>query len=97
MSKRLKIFFKLLFIRVRVCYNIMFMRHKHWFLVSVTDKELLEVFKDKNCTCLITYHRLDDYIVHEIIRRVYNSKDDIERILDKAAFQARADLYSNKK
>ena len=91
----MKVYLKLLLIRLQTAYQIFFGKRKHWIFISLNENELMSIFKGEETELLITMHKLHEFNVNQIIRCANRSIDKDEYILQKAAFKAEVEL-SNK-
>jgi hypothetical protein len=89
-------FFKLR-IRLAVAYKILFRKYDHWAILNVDQENFVKMVKEEPFNVDISYHGVQPYGVHQIVRAVAKSKDEIDIILDKAQFEADAIEYITKK
>lgn len=81
---------------MQVAFCVLF-RYEHWFIVNLTEKQLIEHFKENDIDIQIKMCSLWEYNVLTIINRMHSSIDQDELILKKAEFEARAELLREKK
>lgn len=95
MKSKIKIYLKLLSIRWQAAYQIFFGKRKHWFVVALSEDELINVFEGKETEVFITSHKLQEFNVNQIIRCMNRNINKDEYILQKAAFKAEVELRNN--
>lgn len=84
-------------LRVKIKAIITILTSKHWFIVKQDTYNLTLLLKDKDFDIDLLYYGLQPYGVWKIIKSMSYMKDDNDMILDKAKFEAEAELYKNKK
>jgi hypothetical protein len=83
-------------IRLSVAFNILFGRYKHWAVLNISRDDLGNLVTDKPFDVDIAYHGIQPYIYYKMVKKVANSKSDIDMILGKADFEANAILLQEK-
>jgi hypothetical protein len=58
---------------------------------------MINLFSDKDFEVEVMYHGLQPYVVQRMINQCSTVKDDIDMMLDKAKFEAEAELHNRKK
>lgn len=78
-----------------MCYQILF-KHQHCALLSIEREELFNLFKGDAFDVHILYLGAQNYIVKKMIKQTAEGIDDIDIALEKAAFEAEAELNKAK-
>lgn len=81
---------KKLWIRLRTCYEILFLKKRHWVFINVDRENLIKMLKEEEFTVSMNYHGLQPYNIFCIVKMIAEKKDDIDMICDKAEFEADA-------
>lgn len=84
---------KKLMIRLKVCFRILTMKDRHWFVYAIDEQNLIELIKGADFNVSVMYHGLQTYQVKLIIKAISDSIDDIDMILAKADFEANCQLW----
>jgi hypothetical protein len=92
-----KPFWMKFWIRILTCYRILFLRYKHWVLIDIDLYNLVELLREKDFEVNSIHHGTQPYINSKMIKRLADTKDDIEMMLEKAEFEAKAEEYCNHK
>ena len=83
----------LLWIRISIAYKILFKPKTHWFFLSMTTEQLTKMLGGDGLEAELMTHRMLKYNVDCVVDIIHSQKDDVDRILDKARFEAEATLY----
>ena len=67
-------------------------KYDHWVILNLDEVNLVELLKDNDFEVDATYHGIQPYILHKMIERVSQDKDEIDMLLEKSAFEAEAEL-----
>ena len=95
--KKLKVNFFHFKIKLIACFRIFFV-HKHWFLICLDSENLLKLIsEDDEYEVEVLYHGLVKYNVKKICKNAVSDMTDVDWILEKAQFEAEADLYNSSK
>lgn len=73
------------------------MKRRHWVILDVDRDNLIKMLTDEPFDVGIQWHGLQPHNINEIIKAVYENKDDIDRALDKAHFEANASIIQTPK
>ncbi len=84
-----------LYIRLRVCYRILFRKYNHWALLNVKEEDFIKLLTGQEFTIDADIHGLHKYNLLKLIKQAAESYDEIDMLLEKTAFEAEAGL--NKK
>ena len=71
-------------------YRLLKPSTEHWFFVNIPEKELMKSFQRKAYEPLIIMGGLQEYNIKRIIKDLSNDIDDIDLMLGKAHFEAKA-------
>lgn len=88
LSRRITLFKK----RLKVAFNILFV-YRHWFLVSLDSNNLRKLISEDDFEAKLLYHGLVNYNIKMICKNVVCDMDDIDWILEKAKFEADAEIH----
>jgi hypothetical protein len=58
---------------------------------------MINLFSDEDFDVEVMYYGLQPYVVQRMINQCSTVKDDIDMMLDKAQFEAEAELHNRKK
>ena len=83
-------FFTRITIRLKLCYNILFNKYRHYIVINVDKKNLRMALSGEDFEVGGYYHGLQPYGYWLIIKNIAASKDDDDMILEKAKFEADA-------
>tara|TARA_R100001530_G_scaffold136174_1_gene115599 strand:+ start:344 stop:592 length:249 start_codon:yes stop_codon:yes gene_type:complete len=81
---------KKLAIRLNAAIKILF--SSHWVILRVEQNDLGNMLLEEDYDIKILFHGLQPYGVWRIIKDMANEKDDLDMLLDKAQFEAEAEL-----
>jgi hypothetical protein len=85
-------------IRIKVCYWILTMNYKHWFIVNLDDENFKKAVSDADeFEAQIMYHGTRLHIVQQTIKCMATGIDDADIILGKAAFEGEYEYKKLKK
>lgn len=86
------------FIRLNVCYKLLFRKYKHWVVFNLDDENLAKLLKEEEDFDVdATYCYLQPYIISQMVKHMAMNKSDVDLVLDKATFEAEAEIkYGNK-
>jgi len=87
---------RLFWIRIKVCWRIMTRKYDHWVIIYLDKPNLLKSLKYQDYQSKATAHHIHPYMMHKLIKDVAATKDDIDRSLDKAAFEGEVEIFKNK-
>lgn len=76
--------------RLIACWHILSKKKKHWVLIDVDDKNLVELFKGNDFYADVLYHGVQPYVYYKMIKMVADSQTDVDMICAKAEFEAEA-------
>lgn len=85
--------FRLFVIRLKTCFEILFI-YEHWFIVNMKSEDMSAMQGAEDFDIDIIRHKMVGYNVYQIVEQIYHQKDDADRILDKADFQAQVYEFS---
>lgn len=77
-------------LRLMATKRIWFGKYRHFFLVSLTRDDLIELIKDEDYNVAILTHGMRDYNVIKTIKCIADKYDDEDMILMKAEYEADA-------
>lgn len=60
-------------------------------------EEFIKHLKGEDVTMDFSYHKLQEYNFYDLIKKIADSKDDVDMMLGKAAFEAEAEEYAKVK
>jgi hypothetical protein len=66
--------------------------YKHWFIVNLNRQQLIDLVSDGDFECDIVHHGLQRYNVEDIMKKCAAATPDVDHILNKAEFEAKATL-----
>lgn len=84
-------------IKLTVIWKIISNQYQHFAVLNLTEEQLVNLFSDEDFDVEIMYHGLQPYVVHRMINQCSTVKDDIDMLLDKAQFEAEAELHNQGK
>ena len=89
---------KLFFIRVKTAIHILAKPKEHWFIICVTEDQLIKSLNGEESDLDGSFQRLTAYNVRQIIHDAANGIDFADLTLEKTSFQIEADewLKNNK-
>ena len=79
-----------LYMRIVATKRVWFGRDRHFVIISLDKKNLVELIKDEDFEINILTHGLRDYNVMRIIKNIAEKYDDIDMALLKADYEAKA-------
>lgn len=82
-------------IRLKIIYGILFKKHTNWAFISIKHTDLSALLEDKAYGIYIMTHGLHEYAFYKLVKIVAKEKDDIDMLLDKAKFEAEAQLNAD--
>lgn len=85
------------FMRVKTAWHILTQKKKHWILLSVDKRELLNTFTDGEYTIDTCVHKMQPYTYFQITKEFCNQKDDTDMTLLKAEMFAKAEMRITEK
>ncbi len=86
---------KKLILRLKAIYRIL--TNNHWIVFVINKDNLIKMLTEKEYEVNILFHGLQPYGVWKIVKDISLEKDDNDMILDKAKFEAEAELNKSKK
>lgn len=89
----MKVFFRLLWIRLNMAYLILFGRKRHMILLRLDSKQFADCLSGKDTELSISYVCLQKYNVVQIIKTFSDSIDFADEVLMKAKYDADLDEY----
>jgi hypothetical protein len=93
---KIKVSLKKLYVRVRTAIWILFHPEAHWFLISINEDNLINLIQEKEIEEVdLMYHGLVGYNINMLCKNISERKDEIDYMLDKAAFEAEAIMRSS--
>lgn len=105
MLHKLKVYWKKFKIRMHTIKLILSRKNDHWVLFYFDEEALTNLLSEGllskevgDIDIKFNCHGMQKFVVHLLIRKLAQSQDDIEFMLDKATFEAEAEEYfKNKK
>lgn len=88
---------KKLLVKLEVIWKIITNQYKHFVVLNLSEEDLVNLFSDKDFEVEVMYHGLKPYVVQRMINQCSTVKDDIDMMLDKAQFEAEAQLHKQQK
>ena len=82
-----------IFVKIEIIWKIITNQYKHFVFLRLNEKDLVNLFSDKDFEVEVMYLGLKPYLVQKIIKECAAAKDDIDMMLDKAQFEAEATIY----
>lgn len=95
MKKKLKVKWRKFKVRIQVAWCVLF-KYEHWFIVNLTEKQLIDHFKENDIDIQIKMCALWEYNVLALINHMHSSIDQDDLVLKKAEFEAKAYLLKYK-
>jgi hypothetical protein len=86
-----------LVVKLNILWNIITNKYKHFVVLDISEEQMINLFSDKDFEVEVMYHGLQPYVVQRMINQCSTVKDDIDMMLDKAKFEAEAELHNRKK
>ena len=84
-------------IKIKMIWAIL-TEFNHLVILNVNEKSLIELLEDKDEFDVdIMYAGLQPYVMYKMIKRISETKSDIDMALDKAQFEAEAQIKYGKK
>jgi hypothetical protein len=65
-------------------------------VLDISQEHMINLFSDEDFDVEVMYYGLQPYVVQRMINQCSTVKDDVDMILDKAQFEAEAELHSHK-
>ncbi len=84
-------------IKLTVIWKIITNQYKHFAVLNLTQEQLINLFSDEDFEVEVMYHGLQPYVVQRMINQCSTVKDNIDMMLDKAQFEAEAELHRQQK
>lgn len=78
-------------IRIKTCWEILTLKKRHWYLVSITTDELKKSLLKEEFDLDITHHKLQMYNVMELVRMHRNYFDEIDLLEQRLKFEYKAE------
>lgn len=88
---------KRILIKMSIIWKIVTNQYKHCVVMNITEEQLINLFSDEDFDVEILYYGLHPYVFHRMINQCSTVKDDLDMILDKAAFEAESELHNQRK
>jgi hypothetical protein len=82
-------------LRFTAIYRILFRKYNHWAIINLDDENLVKLLKEEDFTADCIFHGIQSYIFYRMVKKVGNYKSDIDMMLEKAEFEAKASIYKN--
>jgi hypothetical protein len=79
-------------VRLETAWFILRGGSPHWFLVHLDTQNLENHLTGKQTKLGLNYHGLVEFNVLTLCRHIANSRDDVDYMLDKATYEAEAEL-----
>lgn len=86
-----------LIIKLEIIWKIITNQYKHFVVLNLQSKELVNMFSDKDFDIDVMYCGVRPYVIHKIIKEYAKVKDDIDMMLDKIQFEEEALLNKQNK
>lgn len=86
--------FQKFLVRLKCCYIILFRKYNHWVILNLDKENLIKLLTDKEFEVSMMYHGLQKWCIYKMIKKLSNTKNDIDMILEKAEFEAKSDEFS---
>lgn len=84
-------------VRIKTCFDILFGKHQSWVLIKLEKKkDLVDLLEGKDIHVETTFEGLQKYNMLTLIKRIGDSLDMDELILEKAKFEGEAEIYNIK-
>lgn len=84
-------------VKLTVIWKIITNQYQHFAVLNLTQEQLINLFSDEDFEVDVMYHGLQPYVVQRMINQCSTVKDNIDMMLDKAAFEAEAELHKQQK
>ena len=88
---------KKLLIRLRTCWRIITKKDAHWVIINLDQENFINILQERDFDCQIAYHGLQPFIVHQMIKRINDLKDETDMLLEKIYFQSEAEYRAQLK
>lgn len=88
---------KKLLVKLTVIWKIITNQYQHFAILNVTEKQLVNLFSDEDFEVDVMYSGLQPYVVQRLINQCSTVKDSIDMMLDKAQFEAEAEIHKRQK
>jgi hypothetical protein len=88
---------KIIILRLKICWNVLFGKYKHYLLINIDKPNLIKLLEDEPFQIDGFHCGLQPYTYFKIIKSLAATKDDIDMVLDKAQFEADAIVHSKNK
>jgi hypothetical protein len=85
-----------LVVKLNILWNIITNKYKHFVVLDISEEQMINLFSDEDFEVEVMYHGLQPYVVQRMINQCSTVKDDIDMMLDKAQFEAEAELHNRK-
>jgi hypothetical protein len=85
-----------LIVKLNILWKIITNQYKHFVVLDISQEHMINLFSDEDFDVEVMYYGLQPYVVQRMINQCSTVKDDVDMILDKAQFEAEAELHSHK-
>lgn len=93
MKKKLK----LIIDRLKMAYRILTSKKQSFIVIDINHDNLVNLITDKEVEFNLSYFRFHPYLAFKMIKWVASYRDDLDMILEKAAFRAEAEIMQQSK
>lgn len=83
-------------VKFTILWKIITNQYKHFVVLNISQDHMINLFSDEDFEVEVMYHGLQPYVVQRMINQCSTVKDDIDMMLDKAQFEAEAELHTRK-
>lgn len=88
--------FRKFILRLQVCYKILFNKWPHWFIVPLTEPQLIQLIKGDLHEITFTMHGLQKYNVMQMVIEMSECYDADDMVLMKGDYEAAAQELGDK-
>lgn len=85
-----------LIVKLNILWKIITNQYKHFVVLDISQEHMINLFSDEDFDVEVMYYGLQPYVVQRMINQCSTVKDDVDMMLDKAQFEAEAELHSRK-
>lgn len=84
-------------VKLNILWKIVTNQYKHFVVLDISQEHMINLFSDEDFDVEVMYYGLQPYVVQRMINQCSTVKDDVDMMLDKAKFEAEAELHSRKR
>lgn len=75
-------------IRIKVCWLILTRKYDHWFIVNLSEKELIKQIEGEDYEPKVYMHGIRSYMMNKTVKDWADSISEVDMICEKANMEA---------